>query len=68
MNEVNMKVTSIEVKAEVRELRCEWTREMANEIHSYSGMDNDFGLGDFIRTTSRKDSIDNIFKITKHDK
>jgi hypothetical protein len=28
MKEINIKMTSVEVKAEVRELRCKYTREM----------------------------------------
>ena len=65
---IDFKLTSVEVKAEVRELRCEYTREMAKDINMYSGMDPYLGVGDFMRRTLRKESINNIFNTTKHDK
>ena len=62
---IDIKMTSVEVKAEVRELKCKYTREMAKDIHYYSGLDP-FSMD--TRRTTRKDSINNIFNITKHDK
>lgn len=68
MKEINIKMTSVEVKAEVRELRCKYTREMARDINMYSGIDPSLGMDGFMRRTLRKESINNIFNITKHDK
>ena len=59
---IDFKLTSVEVKAEVRELRCEYTREMAKDINMYSGMDP------YLKRTLRRESINNIFNTTKHDK
>ena len=65
---IDVKMTSVEVKAEVREIRCNYTREMAKDIYMSASIDPYTGMNDFIRKTRRKDSINNIFKITKHDK
>jgi len=67
MKKVNIKMTSVEVKAEVRELRCKYTREMARDINMYSGIDP-YGVNSSMRTIKRKDSINNIFNMIKHDK
>ena len=61
---IDIKLTSVEVKAEVRELRCVYTREMAKDINLHGGMMYNDG---FIRRTLRKESINNIFN-KKHDK
>ena len=70
MKEINIKMTSVEVKAEVRELRCKYTREMAKDIEVFynAGIDPYLGMDGFMRRTLRKESINNIFNITKHDK
>lgn len=65
---IDIKMTSVEVKAEVREIRCNYTREMAKDIYMSASIDPYVGMNDFIRTSKRKDSINNIFNITKHDK
>lgn len=64
MREIDMKLTSVEVKAEVHELRCEYTREMAKDIDIYSGMNPYLIMDDFMRKTIRKESINNIFNKT----
>jgi hypothetical protein len=68
MKEINIKMTSVEVKAEVRELRCKYTREMAKDIEVFYNIDPSLGVDGFMRRTLRKESINNIFNITKHDK
>lgn len=60
MKEINIEITSIEVKAETRKLRCEYTREMVSEIHAYSGLDINV-----FRNKLRKKSINNIFNNNK---
>jgi hypothetical protein len=57
-------MTSLEVKAELRPLKCEWTREMAKDLQVHRDVDmSSFEL--FIvkqmRTNNRKNSIKNIF-------
>ncbi len=63
MNPINM--TSIEVKAEVRALRCQWTTEMASDLNSFHGLDPSIFEKVYIkemRRDNRKKSIKNIFK------
>ncbi len=63
MNPINM--TSIEVKAEVRALRCQWTAEMASDLNSFHGLDPSIFekvLVKEMRRDNRKKSIKNIFK------
>jgi hypothetical protein len=64
---IDIKLTSVEVKAEVRELRCEWSSELARDIGMFSSIDPYVGVDDFLRRTLRKESINNIFN-KKHDK
>lgn len=64
---IDIKLTSVEVKAEVRELRCVYTREMAKDINLHGGMSGMMYNDGFIRRTLRKESINNIFN-KKHDK
>lgn len=34
MKSIDLKMTSVEVKAETRQLRAQWTREMATDLQS----------------------------------
>lgn len=64
MNQINLSMTSIEVIAETRALRCEWTREMTQDLKSYHGINVDDLEREIIRgmrRDNRKKSIKNIF-------
>jgi hypothetical protein len=61
MKELNLKIESKEVKAEVRPLRVEWTREMASDLEISHGLSIENLLEDLIKRENRKKSIKNIF-------
>jgi hypothetical protein len=65
MNSINLPVSTIEVKAEKRQLRAEWSTEMAHDLQSYHGLDiiDSFTkeLGRQMRATKRKEKIENLF-------
>lgn len=63
MKSVNLNMTSVEVKAETRAIKCTWTREMAKDIESL----RDFDMSSFekyiakeMRREMRKKSINKI--------
>lgn len=64
MKEIDIKITSVEVVAEARKLRCNYTKEMITDIKSYSGISYD-ELG--IKPINRINSINKIFKTKEHD-
>jgi hypothetical protein len=39
MKSVDLKMTSVEVKTTTRQLRTQWTREMATDLSSYHNID-----------------------------
>ena len=64
MNSINLHVSTIEVKAEKRQLRAEWSTEMAHDLQSYHDLDIDSftkELGRQMRVTKRKEKIENLF-------
>ncbi len=60
MTEINIVMTSIEVKVDTKALRCNYTREMARDISMCVPMLDS-------RRDIRKESINKIFKTKKHD-
>lgn len=60
MNSINLNMTSVEVKAEVKPLRCAWTAEMASDLNSFHGLDPSI-LEKSLRSEIRKVKIKNIF-------
>ena len=64
MNSINLPVSTIEVKVEKRQLRAEWSTEMAHDLQSYHGLDIDSftkELSRQMRATKRKEKIENLF-------
>jgi hypothetical protein len=57
-------MTSVEVKAETKAIKCEWTREMATDISQFAGFDDYFDrvLAKEFRRELRKKSINKIFQ------
>jgi hypothetical protein len=53
-------MTSVEVKAEVKPLRCAWAAEMASDLNSFHGLDPSI-LEKSLRSEIRKVKIKNIF-------
>lgn len=65
MKSINLNIKSVEVKAETRALKAEWTRELATDISQFAGFDSDEFeriLAKELRRESRKKSIGKIFK------
>jgi hypothetical protein len=65
MNSINLNMTSVEVKAETRALKCEWTREMAKDIDTYHNFDMssfEIYIAKEMRKEMRKKSINKIFQ------
>ncbi len=61
MREINLKIESKEVKSEVRQLKVEWTREMAQDLETNHGLSIDELLKEILLKQNRKNSIKNIF-------
>jgi len=59
---INM--TSVEVKSEVRALRCQWTTEMASDLNSFHGLDPSV-FEKSLRREIRREKIRNIFNKVK---
>ena len=60
MKSININMSSVEVKAEVRALRCEWTDEMASDLNSFHGLDPNI-FEKVLRRELRLKRIKNIF-------
>ena len=64
MNSINLNMTSVEVKVEVKPLRSTWTAEMDSDLNSFHGLDPSLFEKVLIKETrrdNRKNSIKNIF-------
>lgn len=64
MKTVNLKINSVEVKAEKRALRSKWTREMAADIETLTDIDMssfEIYIAKQIRRESRMKSINKLF-------
>ena len=64
MSSINLNMTSVEVKAEVRPLRSTWTVEMASDLNSFHGLDPSV-FEKSIRREIRRGKIKNIFNKVK---
>jgi hypothetical protein len=64
MSSINLNMTSVEVKAEVRPLRCAWTAEMASDLNSFHGLDPSV-FEKSVRREIRREKIKNIFNKVK---
>ena len=64
MSSINLNMASIEVKSEVRALRCKWTVEMASDINSFHGLDTNV-FEKSIKREIRREKIRNIFNKVK---
>ena len=65
MKSIDLSMTSVEVKAETRQLRATWSPEMAKDIDSYHNFDMssfESYIAKEIRKESRKKSINKIFQ------
>lgn len=64
MKTVNLKINSVEVKAEKRALRSKWTREMAADIEAHTDIDMssfEIYIAKEFRKENRKKSIKKLF-------
>ena len=64
MESVNLNMTSVEVKAETKALKCKWTREMSKDLESFTDIDMssfEIYIAKELRRKNRKNSIKNIF-------
>ena len=64
MCSINLNMTSVEVKAEVRPIRVTWTREMASDLNSFHGLDPS-AFEKILRKEIRREKIRNIFNKVK---
>lgn len=64
MKSIDINMTSIEVKAEVRPLRCKWSAEMASDLNSFHGLDPSV-FEKSLRRELRREKIKNIFNKVK---
>ena len=69
MKSINLNMTSIEVKAEIRAIKSTWTPEIAADLESYHNLDVEKELEYLLkdelrkqRVSNRKKSINKIFQ------
>jgi hypothetical protein len=69
MKSINLNMTSIEVKAEIRAIKATWTPEMVADLESYHNLDVEKELAYLLkdeirkqRVSNRKKSINKIFQ------
>lgn len=65
MKSIGLNMTSVEVKAETRQLRATWTPELAKDIASYHNFDMssfETYIAKELRREGRKKSINKIFQ------
>lgn len=60
MKSIDVKLTSVEVKSEVRQLRCNWCVELVKEIQSFHSMGD---IESLQRRVSRMGSMVKVFNI-----
>lgn len=67
MKEIDIKLSSVDVRVKTRKLRASWNPTMINDLSVDLSVDwaADFYRG--YRADCRKESINNIFKNVKHD-
>lgn len=64
MKTINLNMTSVEVKSEVRQLKCRWTRELAKDLEVHADIDmSSFEryIAKEFRKEERKKSINKLF-------
>ncbi len=64
MKSIDINMTTVEVKAKTRALKCEWTSEMVKDLEVYQGINiDDFTkeLARQMRVSERKKKIQNLF-------
>lgn len=65
MKSIGLNMTSVEVKAETKQLRATWTPKMAKDIESYHSFDMssfEIYIAKELRREGRKKSINKIFQ------
>jgi hypothetical protein len=65
MKSINLNMTSVEVKAETRAIKANWTPEMAKDLAVFTNIDMSSFERDFIkemRRGMRKKAINKIFQ------
>ena len=70
MKEIDLNIKSVEVKATTRQIRANWTAELAEDLSKYYGMDNissiEKSLLKELIKEKRKNKINKIYKSQKH--
>lgn len=64
MNSINLPTSTIEVKAETRQLRAEWTVEMISDLSAHHGLDLDDlekEISKGLRREKRKSKVEKLF-------
>lgn len=64
MKSIDISMTSVEIKAETRALKCDWTRELTQDLEVFSELSIDSLEEYFIaemRRTNRRNKIQKLF-------
>jgi hypothetical protein len=59
---IDLKMSSVDVKTETRQIRTTWTREIAQDLSSFYSIDIENRLRIEIRREIRRSKVYNIFK------
>jgi hypothetical protein len=72
MNSIDLNMKYVQANTESRVIRASWTREMAEDLNMYHGLEFEDELSQILkkelskeRCSKRKKSIDKIFKLQK---
>jgi hypothetical protein len=72
MNEINLKMTTVNVETKIRKIKCDWSAELVKDLNSFHNLDVETELEKLLanelkvatRKQNRKKKIENLTKHT----
>jgi hypothetical protein len=68
MNEINLKMTTVNVETKSRKIKCDWSVELVKDLNSFHNLDVEAELEKLLRIATkkqnRKKKIENLRKHT----
>jgi hypothetical protein len=72
MNEINLKMTTVNVETKTRKIKCDWSTELVKDLNSFHNLDVETELEKLLanelkvatRKQNRKKKIENLTKHT----
>lgn len=71
MNEINLKMTTVNVETKTRKIKCDWSAELVKDLNSFHNIDAEAELekilvNEFKISTRRRFRKKKIENLTKH--